>query len=183
MTTEWPYLAAVDSGGAKHLVPGLAMPAIALPATDGTQIDLSTKAGLSVLFVYPWTGRAGLPNPPRWDDIPGAHGSTPEAEGFRDRHAEFKALGATIFGLSSQDTAHQSELAARLALPFRILSDRDFRFADALQLPRFKAGGKTYLERLTLVVRDGRLERLFYPVPVPPGHAAEVLAALKASRS
>lgn len=183
MTNDWPYPAAVDSGGAKHLFAGLRMPALALPATDGTPLDLSAKVGLTVLFVYPWTGRAGLSNPPGWDDIPGAHGSTPEAEGFRDHHADFGALDASIAGLSGQDTAHQSELAARLRLPFPVLSDAGFRFADALDLPRFRAGAETYLERLSLIVRDGRLVRLFYPVQRPPAHAAEVLAWLRSSRS
>lgn len=180
MTANWPFPAPIDRGGADHLTPGTAMPGVALPATTGAAVDLRALPGLSVVFVYPWTGRPGLSNPPGWDDIPGAHGSTPEAEGFRDVHEKFTALGARIFGLSGQDTPHQSELAARLELPFAILSDAGFRLADALSLPRFEAGSETYLERLTLIVRDGRIVRVFYPVHPPPSHASEVLDWLSA---
>ena len=80
---------AIEDGGAGHLTPGLTLPSIALPATDGGMFALAASQGRSVLIVYPWTGRPGHPNPPDWDFIPGAHGSTPELEGFRDRHDDF----------------------------------------------------------------------------------------------
>jgi peroxiredoxin len=119
-----------------------------------------------------------VPNPPRWDEIAGAHGSTPEAEGFRDRHDAFLARGVAIYGLSTQSAAWQQELVQRLGLPFPILSDEHFRFQEALQLPTFETGGVRYLVRLTLIIADGRIGRLHYPVTDPAGHAAEVLAAL-----
>lgn len=168
----------MNESGVDHLKPGLELPSLALPATDGTAIDLAALKGRSVVIVYPWTGRPGLPNPPDWDVIPGAHGSTPELEGFRDYHAGFMRLGVRLFGLNRQTTEYQRELAARLALPFPILSDAEGRFAAALRLPSFTTGGKIYLQRLTLVIADGRIERAFYPVPDPARHAAEVLPCL-----
>ena len=75
---------------------GMMLSQLALPATDGTAVDLASIPGRSVVVVYPWTGRPGLSNPPEWDDIPGAHGSSPELEGFRDRHAEFVCLGVRL---------------------------------------------------------------------------------------
>jgi peroxiredoxin len=135
-----------------------------------------------VVFVYPWTGRPGLPNPPDWDVIPGAHGSTPEAEGFRDLYPEYRALGAKVSGLSCQDQSHQREFAARLGLPYALLSDRGHLLRRTLALPVFETGGTTYLKRLTLVVRDGRLVRHFYPVHPPDKHAGEVLSWLRAQR-
>jgi peroxiredoxin len=163
---------------AHGLASGMRLPAIALPATDGKEIDFAAVPGRSLIIVYPWTGRPGLPNPPDWDDIPGAHGSTPEFEGFRDRHAAFLRLGVKLFGLSGQTTEYQRELIARLALPFPIVSDAGGRFASALRLPSFATGGETYLRRLTLVVNDGQIESVFSPVTDPAGHAAEVLAEL-----
>jgi len=160
--------------GADHLTPGMIFPAVTLPATDGTDVTLAALRGRSVVFVYPWTGRPGHPNPPDWDVIPGAHGSTPELEGFRDRHADFMRLGVRLFGLSRQTTEYHRELAARLALPFLILSDADGRLAAALRLPSFTTDGETYLKRLTLALRDRRLETVFYPVYDPARHAAEV---------
>ena len=167
-----------DDGVADHLKPGLAVPPILLRATDGTGIDLAALQGRSVVIVYPWTGRPGHPNPPDWDQIPGAHGSTPELEGFCDRHADFLRLGARLIGLSRQTTAYQQELAARLALPFPILSDAEGRFAAVLALPTFATGGCIYLKRLTLLIRGGRIETVFYPVPRPAGHAAEMLLVI-----
>jgi peroxiredoxin len=172
-----PAQSADDAAGL--VVPGLTLPSVALPATDGGIIDIAALPGRSLVMIYPWTGRPGHPNPPDWDLIPGAHGSTPELEGFRDRHADFLGLGIRLFGMSRQATDYQRELMARLALPFSILSDADGRFAWALHLPIFRTGGETYLKRLTLAVKDGRIERVFYPVADPEGHASEVLLWLK----
>jgi peroxiredoxin len=166
-------MSGVQSAG--HLKPGLKLPAIVLPATDGSRVDLAALAGRSLLIIYPWTGRPGRPNPPDWDDIPGAHGSTPELESFRDHAARFAALGVRLLGLSRQTTEYQRELVARLALPFPILSDADGGFAAGLQLPNFTTGGETYLKRLTLLIADGHIDKVFYPVPDPAGHATMVL--------
>jgi peroxiredoxin len=173
----------VDDGGAAHLAVGTPLPDLALASTLGTPVNLSTRRGSAVVYVYPWTGRPGHADPPGWDDIPGAHGSTPETEGFRDRYAPFRALGVEVFGLSGQSSEHQRELAMRLGVPFAILSDIDFSFQRALRLPTFDAGGALYLKRLTLIVEDGRLRHVFYPVHPPGAHAEEVLAWLEAGSS
>jgi peroxiredoxin len=163
------------AGETGHLTPGLALPRLALPATTGGAISLAEQQGRSVIFVYPWTGRPDHPNPPNWDDIPGAHGSTPELEGVRDHAADFAALRVAPFGLSRQTTDWQRELVERLRLPFPILSDAQGRLSDALALPTFATGGDIYLKRLTLVVTEGRVDRVFYPVPGPESHAADIL--------
>jgi peroxiredoxin len=169
----------VDDGGARHLVAGLALPDLALASTLGEAVNLSRRQGTVVVYVYPWTGRPGIPDPPGWDDIAGAHGSTPESEGFRDRYGEFAALGLEVFGLSTQSSEHQRELSARLRLPFAILSDEHYRFQAALQLPTFATGGVHYFKRLTLLIRDGLIRHTFYPVHPPAAHAGQVLAWLK----
>jgi peroxiredoxin len=176
---SWPYPAPEDDGGTRHLMTGLALPGVTLDTTDGAQNDLWRLRGTTVIFVYPWTGRPGSPNPPDWDSIPGAHGSTPEAEGFRDLHAKFTAQGTTVYGLSVQDSDYQRELARRLRLPYSLLSDHSLEFADALSLPRFSTGGITYLKRLTIVAHACRIAKVFYPVHPPDLHAAEVLVWLR----
>ena len=129
MTTDYSTLPddlpePIDDGAADHL-PGTPMPALTLPATDGTQVRLDEpRPGRTVLYLYPMTGEPGTPLPDGWNEIPGARGCTPESSGFRDHHAELAQAGApTVFGLSSQSTEYQTELARRLALPFPILSD------------------------------------------------------------
>lgn len=178
MTGDWPYPAPRDDGGARHLTADTAMPDIALPATTGGEVSLARLDGATVVFAYPWTGRAGIPNPPGWDDIAGAHGSTPEAEGFRDHFDEYCRAGIAVFGLSLQSSDYQRELATRLALPYALLSDEACLLQRALALPVFATGGVTYLKRLTLVIRDGRLERVVYPVHPPHTHAWDLLTAV-----
>jgi peroxiredoxin len=167
-----------DDGGARHLKRGRRLPDIALPTTAGRSVSFAQLPGRVVVYCYPWTGQPGLANPPGWDDIPGAHGSTPQAEGFRDLHAGFQQVGAVVFGLSTQSTSYQQGMVERLGLPFEIVSDEAFSFQQALALPLFETGGVRYLKRLTLAVRDGLIERVYYPVHTPAAHAREVCAWL-----
>ena len=169
----------VDDGEAAHLF-GMRMPSLALSATDGTTVDLSSLSGLTVVYAYPRTGIPGIDNPTGWDLIPGARGCTPQSCAFRDHFAELRAQGvAHLFGLSTQDTAYQREAAERLHLPFSILSDSDFRLTESLRLPTFRTSGMTLLKRLTLVIENSRISHVFYPVFPPDQNAGEVSAWLK----
>jgi peroxiredoxin len=167
-----------DDGACAHL-PGMRLPGIGLPATDGSVVDLSTLAGRSVVYAYPRTGRPDQPIPTGWDAIPGARGCTPQSCAYRDLAAEFAALGARVFGLSTQDTAYQQEAVERLHLPFPLLSDESLAFASALDLPMFEVDDMTLIRRLTLVVNDGVIETVFYPVFPPDADAASVAAWLQ----
>jgi peroxiredoxin len=171
----------VDDGAASHL-PGRAMPALSLPATDGRLVALDALgSGRTVIYVYPMTGRPGVDLPPGWDDIPGARGCTPESCGFRDHHAELLAAGAVqVFGLSSQSSEYQREAVDRLHLPFAMLSDERLALAGALGLPTFTAGGMTLYRRLTMIVTGRAVEHAFYPVFPPDQHAQQVLDWLRA---
>jgi peroxiredoxin len=176
-----------DDGAAAHLA-GLAMPPVALPSTSGGPVRVDTVPdGFSrlVIYAYPMTGLPGIPVPDGWDQIPGARGCTPESCGFRDHAAELAALGAAVAGLSTQSTGYQREVAERLGLPFPLLSDAGLTLTRALRLPAFgielgpeyEGGGhRELLKRLTLVIRDGVIEKVFYPVFPPDQHAGEVLA-------
>jgi peroxiredoxin len=166
-----------DDGAARHL-PGAAVPPIALQATTGETVRLDRLPGRTVLFAYPRTGRPDAELPPGWDAIPGARGCTPETCAFRDAHSRFTEQGARVLALSTQDPAYQRELAERLHLPFPVLSDERLELTHALGLPTFETSGWTLLKRLTLVIDDGRVGHVFYPVFPPDRHAAEVLAWL-----
>jgi len=167
-----------DDGAARHLKRGRRIPELSLPATTGGAVNLARRPGRSIVYCYPWTGRPGLANPPGWDDIPGAHGSTPQTEGFRDLYDGFRQVGAEVFGLSTQATAYQREMAERLQVPFALLSDEAFLLQRALSLPTFVSGGVTYLKRITLAIKGGVIERVYYPVHPPAAHAREVCAWL-----
>ena len=168
----------VDDGRARHLT-GLAVPSLPLQGTTGERIDLSTIPGRAVVFAYPRTGQPGQPPLVQdWDLIPGARGCTPETCAFRDLAGDFGKLGIKVFGLSTQEPAYQRELAERLHLPFPVLSDASRTLTDALRLPTLTVGGLVLLARLSWLQRDGRIERVWYPVFPPDRHASEVLAAL-----
>jgi peroxiredoxin len=170
----------VNDGAARHL-PGARLPDIALPATHGEVVSLSSLAGRTVVYAYPLTGRPVTRLPVGWDEIPGARGCTPQSCAFRDHHADLLAAGAgRVFGLSTQDTPYQREAAERLHLPFPLLSDAALRLTTALQLPAMLVEGATLLRRMTLIITDGVITHVFYPVFPPDRNATEVLAWLRA---
>ncbi len=170
----------VDDGACAHLV-GLALPALRLSSTGGRLVDLHAAAAeRAVLFFYPRTGRPDEPAPIGWDAIPGARGCTPQSCGFRDLHAGLQARGAAIFGVSTQTTAFQQEVVARLHLPYVLLSDADFALTDALRLPTFTFAGMRLLRRMAWVCEDARIVKVFYPVFPPNESAATVMHWLDA---
>ena len=170
-----------DDGGARHLV-GMKLPDLALPATSGGPVNLAKLEGRTVVYIYPRTGVPGVDLPPGWDEIPGARGCTPQSCGFRDHFAELKRLGvAQLYGLSIQDTAYQQEAASRLHLPFAILSDEKLALTKAMNLPTFVTSGMTLLKRMTLVIDDGVIGKVFYPVFPPDKSAADVVAWLRSA--
>jgi peroxiredoxin len=167
-----------DDGAAAHLR-GMRMPRVALRSTGDRLVDVGALgAGRTVLYLYPRTGRPDKGVPPGWDSIPGARGCTPESCGFRDHFEELQALDAGVFGVSTQDTAYQREAVQRLKLPFELLSDARLELTAAMRLPTFQFEGETLLKRLTLIVLDGRVEHVFYPVFPPDRHAEEVVRHL-----
>jgi len=167
-----------DDGAADHLVNAV-LPPLALTATIGETVRVDQLEGTTILFVYPRTGRPDEELPPGWNAIPGARGCTPEACGFRDAHQQFADLGVRVLALSTQPIDYQREMADRLHLPFPVLSDEQLEFTGELGLPTFEIGGWTLLKRLTLVIEDGRVRHIFYPVFPPDAHAGEVLDWLR----
>jgi peroxiredoxin len=171
-----------DDGAARHLA-GRKLPDLALPATDGSTVNLAKLGGRTVVYIYPRTGEPGKPPPDGWDAIPGARGCTPQSCAFRDHFAELKALDvARLYGLSTQDTGYQREAVERLHLPFAILSDAGLMLTRELNLPTFQVSGMTLLKRMAWVVDDGTITKVFYPVFPPDKNAEEVIAYLRASR-
>lgn len=172
-----------DDGACDHLR-GMQLPAIGLQATSGVTVDLAQEGvPWVVVYCYPRTGRPGHELPggaDAWNAIPGARGCSPQSCAYRDHYSELQALGATVYGLSTQDSAYQKEAVERLELPFPLLSDAQLAFAHALRLPTFHFAGLDLIKRLTLIIRDGRIEEVFYPVFPSDSDAGHVVTWLTA---
>ena len=174
----------VDDGACNHLA-GMAMPLLALPSTNGGEVNVAeaSRERRTVFFFYPRSGRPDEAQIPGWDDIPGARGCTPQSCAFRDNFGEFERRGVQVFGVSAQDTDYQREFADRTHLPYPLLSDAAFTLTNALKLPTFEVARMTLIKRLTLVVSDGRIEKVFYPVFPPNKNAEDVLAPASSAYS
>ena len=174
--------APLDDGACDHLT-GMRVPSIPLRSTSGRLVDPVTFPGRTVLYCYPRIGKPEEVPPKGWNEIPGARGSTPQSCAFRHHYQELRSLGAQVFGLSTQSTEYQREAAERLHLPFELLSDSELSLAKALRLPTFQVESMTLIKRLTLIILDGRIEKVFYPVFPPDKNAEEVLEWLRAHKT
>jgi peroxiredoxin len=173
---DWSTIPAPKDDGATRHLRDMRIASVPLRATDGTLVDLSGLKSRSVIYAYPRTGRPGVDNPPGWDMIPGARGCSPQSCSFRDHFADLKSLGVqNLFGLSTQDPAYQKEAAERLHLPFAILSDENLTLSRAMNFPTFEISGMMLLKRFTMVIDDGVITHVFYPVFPPDRNAADVL--------
>jgi peroxiredoxin len=152
-----------DDGAADHLL-GMKISDLLLPATSGEQINLSKLPAVTVLFCYPMSGVPGVALPEGWDDIPGARGCTPQACSYRDKYPELMQYASQLFGLSTQTSAYQAELKNRVQLPYELLSDSNLQLQKGLSLPTFFANNATLLKRLTLIIKDGVISKVHYPV-------------------
>jgi len=181
LDVDWSRIPApTDDGGAAHLA-GMMIPPVSLRATNDTMVALSELKRRTVVFAYPRTGEPGkIALVDDWDMIPGARGCTPQTCAFRDLYAELKAAGAShVFGLSTQSTDYQAEMASRLHLPFPVLSDERLELTRALKLPTLEVAGLTLIKRLALIIDDARIRHVFYPVFPPDRNAGDVLDWLK----
>ena len=168
----------LDDGACDHLQ-GMSLPDIALLATNNVQVNFSEMPGRIVIYLYPMTGRPDAELPDGWDQIPGARGCTPQSCSFRDHYQELKTLNTSVYGLSTQTTAYQTEAKQRLHLPFQLVSDQNLEFINSLSLPTLEVEGVKLSKRITLIASEGVIEKVFYPVFPPDQNADQVMAYLK----
>lgn len=154
---------------------GQPLPDVDLLATGGGTVNPARQPGRAVYVIYPYTGQPGTPDPPGWDGIAGAHGSTPQLRAYSTACAAFATQGVKLFGLSLQTTAWQQAFVARNALAFPLLSDEGRAFSHHLKLATFVAGETAFLVRRTLLAVDGVVRHDRQAVPTPEGDAADML--------
>jgi peroxiredoxin len=152
----------------------LRLPNVALSATNGTPVNPGLLRGRAIIFVYPYTGRPGVPDPPGWDSIFGAHGSTPQALAYSTTYPEFRKHDVKLFGVSNQSTEWQKEFVQRNVLAFPLLSDAQGEFARAVPLACFMAGEKPYYVRRSFLVENG-VVLVDRQTVIPPHTDAEIM--------
>lgn len=176
---EWSKIVKPEDDGCTDHLKGMSLPDLVLTSTNDEAIQLKELSDTTVLYVYPMTGRPDVSLPQNWDSIPGARGCTPQSCSFRENFSELKELGVDhLFGLSTQSTSYQKEAAERLHLPFPLLSDEALLFAKALKLPTLEVEGMTLIKRMSMIIRDGMIERVFYPIFPPDQDATNIIKAL-----
>ena len=146
---------------------GDTVPAMTLPLSDGTTLDLAAAAGAVVLYFYPK------------DDTSGC---TREAQDFTAMAADFAKAGARVVGVSRDPMRKHDKFIAKYDLKVPLASDEDGALSEAFGTWVEKSMyGRKYMgmERATFLIRDGRVVKAWHKVKVP-GHAAEVLAAARA---
>ncbi|QDS89701.1 Putative peroxiredoxin bcp [Rosistilla ulvae] len=148
---------------------GQKAPAFYLASDEGDKVRLSSLKGSPVvLYFYPK------------DDTPGC---TKEACAFRDRSEEIKALGATVLGVSPDDTASHAKFRSKYELNFPLLADPDHKVAEAYGAWREKNmyGKKSMgIQRSTFVIdAEGKVAKVWKRVKVD-GHDQHVIDAIKA---
>lgn len=184
----------LDDGACLHLRYA-ALPELPMRSTSGADVMLTEECSSpSVFFFYPRTGVPGQTpglgfRGEEWDSIPGARGCTPQSCGFRDLHAEFRAFGVEVFGVSTNSPEHQREFRERNHVPFHFLSDEKLELTRALKLPTFEfpvesGGPNTLLQRMAWYIEPDlagvpRIVKVWYPVFPPDQNAANVLGWLR----
>jgi len=177
---DWSKIPAPEDDGAAAHLTGLTLPSLNLNASDNSQVNVAQLKGRTIIYAYPMTGRPDTPLPDGWDTIPGARGCTPQSCSFRDHAQELTALGVQhLYGLSTQNTDYQQEAVNRLHLPFPLLSDNQLQLQKALNLPVMSVEGAILLKRLTMIIDNSTITKVFYPVFPPDKNATDVIRWLK----
>jgi peroxiredoxin len=158
---------------------GQTLPDVVLESTGGMPVNPKDMRGLSVWFCHPYIGKPGVPDPEGWDNIPGAHGSTPQALGYSALADEFQRHGVSVFGLSFQDTAWQRDFAARNGLRIPLVSDHAREFAVALGLSTFMAGQYSFLTRATLIAQSAEIVAVRSAIADPARDGEETLSLVR----
>jgi peroxiredoxin Q/BCP len=152
----------------KNLDIGDAAPDFALPTDDGRSVSLrALRGGPTALYFYPKDDTAGC---------------TAEAVAFNALRGEFEAAGATLIGVSPDSVASHVKFKRKHDLSLSLAADESKATLEAYGVWREKSMyGRKFMgvERTTFLIDpEGRIARIWRRVKVP-GHAAEVLAAVK----
>jgi len=163
-----------DDGKSDHLV-GITIPSIIFTSTKG-DLDLSKiNTQYIVMYFFPMMFVPEKTLPSRWDGIPGARGCTPQNITINQYIEDLQKYDVSVFGISTQSIDELTELSILRKLSQLLISDSSLKFQEKLQIPTFHVENKTIYKRLTLIVKNSKIIKVFYPVFPPDKHVFEIL--------
>jgi peroxiredoxin len=178
------------SGGLWGRLLGVRAPDVGLPFAPGEVVpgsvvslaELARNHSLVVCFygdLVPLGAGAGEGEVCREID-----GERARARGWRDYDAELGELGYQVVGVSVQSPEVQAQFAGDWLLGFTLLSDNGLLLAEMLGLPKRKGLAEKWVyDAFTLLIQDGRISRVFYPISPPEHEAAIMTASIKTHRA
>ena len=156
------------------------LPPISLKNQWGNKLQLNRSDTFRlVIYFYSMTGHPDKKLPENWNKIPGAEGCTLENCNFRDSYDNFIELNALPIGISTQTVDDVREMTQRMNIKYDVLSDCDLVCVNTLSLPTFSINKKTFIKRLTIIVENNIIKKVFYPVVCINKHVDNVLKWLK----
>ena len=170
-------------GSTRHLL-GKQIPDIILDSTKDSLFDFSSiKQKYAILYFFPKMIMPGKSPPSGWNDVPGARGCTPQNISFSENNSILEKYDAMSIGISSQSIQDLKQLSATRKLSQILVSDEELEFQKKLQVPTFDVENKTMYKRLTLIVKDSTIIKIFYPVFPPDEHIFEIIKWLECNHS
>lgn len=168
-----------DDGEANHLLK-MHIPGIVLPSTVKDSLDISKiDARYTILYFFPTMKVPGSPLPADWSNIPGARGCTPQNIAFNEHGADFQRYDAVSIGVSTQSIDELIQLSALRSFSQPLVSDSDLEFQQKLGVPTFQIEENTFYKRLTLIIQESKIIKVFYPVFPPDTHVLKILEWLE----
>jgi len=168
-----------DDDSTRHLK-NMSIPDISLPNQEGIFLSLNRLDTFRVvMYFFPMTGRPDRLLPDNWNNIPGAKGCTIQTCSYRDNYYKIISLNAVPIGISTQTIDDNKEMSSRLSVPYDVLSDEKLELKNLLNLPIFSINNKDYLKRLTLIIENNIIKKVFYPINSVNKHIEDVLKWLK----
>ncbi len=163
-----------DDGKSDHLV-GMTIPNIILTSTKG-EIDISKiNTQYMVLYFFPMISIPGKKLPSGWNDIPGARGCTPQNITINEHIEDLQKYNVSVCGISTQSIDELTELSLLRKFSQSLISDTSLKFQEKLKIPTFHVENKTRYKRLTLIVKNSKIIKVFYPIFPPDKHIFEII--------
>ncbi|MBA3808224.1 MAG: redoxin domain-containing protein [Solirubrobacterales bacterium] len=162
----WPTRAELE----RRLL-GVSLPDLELDCAEEAPIHLPELARRPNLAIFFYRGLTGAPPELQFSD-------DARAQEWADHDYELDKLRYLTVGISVQSVTAQAKLAGGEPLPYMLLSDPKLQLADALDLPIADGDFGAAYEPLTMLIREERISRIFFPID-PARDASSAVAWIK----